>query len=103
MREKDEGMNLTKIYCKHLCKCHNVSPIQILYANKKKKRRVTLLKFFSYVENSTYKHFIWGNVLRPLAHSSRTKDKKYFGLLTLLCLIQLFPYLLHIPLSFEFL
>jgi hypothetical protein len=22
-----EGLNLTKIYCKHLCKCHSVSPL----------------------------------------------------------------------------
>jgi hypothetical protein len=25
MREKDGGVNLIKIYCKHICKCHNVS------------------------------------------------------------------------------
>jgi hypothetical protein len=30
-----EGVNLTKIYCKHICKYHNASPVQMLYANKK--------------------------------------------------------------------
>jgi hypothetical protein len=29
-----EGVNLIKIYCKHLCKCHSVS-LQLMYANKK--------------------------------------------------------------------
>jgi hypothetical protein len=29
-----EGVNLTKIYFKQICKYHNVSPIQLLYANK---------------------------------------------------------------------
>jgi hypothetical protein len=31
-----EGVNLIKIYYKHICKCHNVSspPAQLLYANK---------------------------------------------------------------------
>jgi methylphosphotriester-DNA--protein-cysteine methyltransferase len=23
-----EGVNLTKIYCKYFCKCHNVPPVQ---------------------------------------------------------------------------
>jgi hypothetical protein len=27
-KENDGGVNLTKIYCKHFCKCHNVPPIQ---------------------------------------------------------------------------
>jgi hypothetical protein len=27
-------VNLIKIYCKHICKYHNVSPVQQLYANK---------------------------------------------------------------------
>jgi hypothetical protein len=24
IKEKDEGVNLTKIYCNHFCKCHKV-------------------------------------------------------------------------------
>jgi hypothetical protein len=28
IKEKNGGGNLTKIYCKHVCKCHNVPPIQ---------------------------------------------------------------------------
>jgi hypothetical protein len=34
MREKDGGVNLLKIYYKHTCKHHKVSPVQLLYANK---------------------------------------------------------------------
>jgi hypothetical protein len=30
MREKGRGVNLIKIYYKHICKCHNESPITIL-------------------------------------------------------------------------
>jgi hypothetical protein len=30
-----EGINLAKIYGKHICKYHNVSSCTILYANKK--------------------------------------------------------------------
>jgi hypothetical protein len=30
-----EGVNLTKIYYKHICKYHSISPVQLLYANKK--------------------------------------------------------------------
>jgi hypothetical protein len=26
IKENDGGDELTKIYCKHFCKCHNVSP-----------------------------------------------------------------------------
>jgi hypothetical protein len=37
-----EGVNLTKIYCKHICKFHNVSLVQLLYADKIK---ITLKKF----------------------------------------------------------
>jgi hypothetical protein len=33
-----EGVNLTKIYCKHICKYHHVSPVQLLYANKNVKK-----------------------------------------------------------------
>jgi hypothetical protein len=33
-RRTMEGVNLIKIYCKHICKYHNVSPVQLLYANK---------------------------------------------------------------------
>jgi hypothetical protein len=32
-----EGVNLTKIHCKHICKYHNVYPVQLLYANKIKR------------------------------------------------------------------
>jgi hypothetical protein len=35
IKENDGGVNLTKIYSKHLCKCHNVSPVQQLYDNLK--------------------------------------------------------------------
>jgi hypothetical protein len=39
MRENGGGRimqeaNLIKIYFKHICKYHNVSPVQLLYANK---------------------------------------------------------------------
>jgi hypothetical protein len=29
-----EEVNLTEIYCKHICKYHNVPPVQLLCANK---------------------------------------------------------------------
>jgi hypothetical protein len=28
-RRTMEGVNLIKIYCKHICKYHNVSPVQL--------------------------------------------------------------------------
>jgi hypothetical protein len=28
IKKTDGGINLTKIYCKHFCKCHNVPPVQ---------------------------------------------------------------------------
>jgi hypothetical protein len=28
IKKNDGGINLTKIYCKHFCKCHNVPPVQ---------------------------------------------------------------------------
>jgi hypothetical protein len=28
IKENDGGVNLTKIYYKHFCKCHSVSPVQ---------------------------------------------------------------------------
>jgi hypothetical protein len=31
-----KGVNLIKIYCKHIYKHHNVSPVQVLCTNKKK-------------------------------------------------------------------
>jgi hypothetical protein len=34
-REKDEGANITKLYCKYIYKYHNGSPVQLLHANKK--------------------------------------------------------------------
>jgi hypothetical protein len=37
-----EGVNLTKVYCKHFCKHHNVPPVQqqydIIFLKKKKKK-----------------------------------------------------------------
>jgi hypothetical protein len=35
-----EEVNLTKIYCKHICKYHKVSPVQLLYANKIVKKKL---------------------------------------------------------------
>jgi hypothetical protein len=32
-----EGVNLTKIYCKHFCKCHDGPPAQQPYDNQNKK------------------------------------------------------------------
>jgi hypothetical protein len=29
-----EGVNPIKVYCKHISKYHNVSPVQRLYVNK---------------------------------------------------------------------
>jgi hypothetical protein len=29
MRDKDEGVNLIKVYCKHICKCDTESPCTI--------------------------------------------------------------------------
>jgi hypothetical protein len=39
-KRENDGRGKSKIYCKHKCKYHNVSPVQILYANKiiKKKK-----------------------------------------------------------------
>jgi hypothetical protein len=34
MRENDGGVNVINIYCKHICKYHNVSLLQLLYINK---------------------------------------------------------------------
>jgi hypothetical protein len=31
-----EKVNLIKIYCKHICKCHSVPPVQLSYTNKLK-------------------------------------------------------------------
>jgi hypothetical protein len=33
-RENDGRVNPTKIHCKHICKYHNVSPMQLLYTRK---------------------------------------------------------------------
>jgi hypothetical protein len=33
IKEDDGGVNLTKIYCKHICKCHYVCPVQQYYDN----------------------------------------------------------------------
>jgi hypothetical protein len=39
-KRENDGRGKSKIYCRHKCKYHNVSPVQILYANKiiKKKK-----------------------------------------------------------------
>jgi hypothetical protein len=29
------GEGISKIYCENICKYHNLSPVQLLYANKK--------------------------------------------------------------------
>jgi hypothetical protein len=35
LREKDGEVNLIKIHCKHICKCHNeFPPIQLIYDNE---------------------------------------------------------------------
>jgi hypothetical protein len=28
IKENDKEVNLTMIYCKHFCKCHNLPPVQ---------------------------------------------------------------------------
>jgi hypothetical protein len=40
-RMNDERVNLIKIYYKPICKCHNVSLVQLLYANKKYQQEAT--------------------------------------------------------------
>jgi hypothetical protein len=41
---EDNGeVNLTKIYCKLFCNCHNVLPVQREYANKFKKRSMRIV------------------------------------------------------------
>jgi hypothetical protein len=37
-KKHDEGVNLTKIYCKHFCECHN-NIVQQLYDNKNLKSK----------------------------------------------------------------
>jgi hypothetical protein len=34
MMKNNGGVNLIEIYCKHICKSHNVYPVQLLNANK---------------------------------------------------------------------
>jgi hypothetical protein len=35
MRENDGGgMNVTKVHCKHIRKCHNEASVQLMYANR---------------------------------------------------------------------
>jgi hypothetical protein len=38
-----EGVNLIKIYCKHICKCHNESPLYIYHMLIKKNHVVILI------------------------------------------------------------
>jgi hypothetical protein len=41
MKKNDGGVNIIKIHCKHICKCHNVFPaIQLIYGNKNVKRKL---------------------------------------------------------------
>jgi hypothetical protein len=37
-----EGVNLTKTYCKHVCKCHNVPSVH----NNMRFKKLKLLKFY---------------------------------------------------------
>jgi hypothetical protein len=47
-----EGGDLIKVYCKHICKCHILSPpVELLYANKIK--RITGAR-----ESSSVEHFL---------------------------------------------
>jgi hypothetical protein len=39
IKENDGGVNSTMIYCKTSGQCHNVSPVQQYYDNKKRKKR----------------------------------------------------------------
>jgi hypothetical protein len=34
LREKDGGVSLIKVYCKYIWKCHNETPVQLIYADK---------------------------------------------------------------------
>jgi hypothetical protein len=42
-----EGVNLTMIYYKNICKCHNVPPVQQSYDNKKCKKKPQKIKIKS--------------------------------------------------------
>jgi hypothetical protein len=42
MRENDGGVNVTKMYCKHICKYHSVSPVQLLYPNNNRIKKLNL-------------------------------------------------------------
>jgi hypothetical protein len=49
----------SKIYCKHICKYHNVSPVQLLYANnilKKLPLRIALVAVFGFIILGFYFH-----------------------------------------------
>jgi hypothetical protein len=43
VRDNDGGVNLIKVPCKHIWKCHKPPPMQLIYANKniRKKREKT--------------------------------------------------------------
>jgi hypothetical protein len=43
MRENNGGGNLTKIYCKRKCKCHNVSPLNNYYVQMNKTKKHLLI------------------------------------------------------------
>jgi hypothetical protein len=49
-----EGVNLSKIYCKHFCKCHSVYPVQQLHDKIIKKKKLIGLEVFS-TANVTYR------------------------------------------------
>jgi hypothetical protein len=44
IKENGGGVSLTKIDCKHFCKCHNVPPVQQQYGNFKLKKPQYLWK-----------------------------------------------------------
>jgi hypothetical protein len=39
IKDDDGGVNLTKIYCKHFCTCHNVPPAPQYNLKKKRKNK----------------------------------------------------------------
>jgi hypothetical protein len=57
MKENDGGVNLTKISCKHFCKCQKVpTPSTTIYANKKR-----ILNFQH--ENKIYSYLLLYTIL----------------------------------------
>jgi hypothetical protein len=48
IKENNAGVNLTMIYCKNFCKCHNVPPVQQQYGKKFLKRNKNKKAPFTY-------------------------------------------------------